>query len=373
MAPGMPSHASSATFRCACALRVRRRSSGSRGRMEIRFSCCASQLTVLRNRSRLPCTPSQPFEAKSESPMAATRVSGFGASAAGVLVSLAGLAPGPAAAASARQPTRRPPATPAPGRPCPCRTRSASVRTGPRVGLAPALRRALDECLRRPAVRAALHGPDRPGQRVGGDHAKPLHDRVRRVAHRDRCHLVRAEQLAHAARVHDHVGACLDAPVLQQRHEVGQRGLTLLVRRIEHHEQLAPAIEVLLDGVHFSLQEIRARPGDDQHGGVGRHLGLLREGEGVGLVVLGAERLVDRAEALTLAAGGVVFAMPLQEIHGALGAAQQLDQGVCELLLVGAHHGLRAVLVGEDRRAERLHLVLVGPDRVLYGIDRTLP
>ena len=104
--------------------------------------------------------------------------------------------------------------------------------------------------------------------------------------------------------------------------------------------------------IHLALQKVRTRTRDDEHGGVGGHLGLLREREGVGLVVLRAECLVDGAVALTLAAGGIVLAVALQKVHRPLVAAQHLDQGVRELLLVGADHGLGPVLVGEDRRAE---------------------
>src|SRR5215510_6552117 len=62
------------------AVRVIRRSAASRGLIEIRFSCCDSQFTVFMNRSRFPSIPRYAFAAKSESPMAATRVSAFGGS-----------------------------------------------------------------------------------------------------------------------------------------------------------------------------------------------------------------------------------------------------------------------------------------------------
>ena len=176
---------------------------------------------MLRNRSRLPCTPSQPFEAKSESPIAATRVSGFGASAAGVFASRpAWVRPRLPAAFGAATDT----AAASDTGPCdvlvlvePDRLLREEVGD---VRLAPALRRALDEGLRRPAVRAALNRLDGPGERVGRDHAEPVHDRVRRVAHGDRGHLVGAEQLADAARVDDDVVPGLDPPLLQQRDEV---------------------------------------------------------------------------------------------------------------------------------------------------------
>ena len=41
------------------------------------FSCPASQFRAFMNRSRLPTVPRNPFDAKSESPIATTRVSGF--------------------------------------------------------------------------------------------------------------------------------------------------------------------------------------------------------------------------------------------------------------------------------------------------------
>src|SRR4029077_8700359 len=64
------------------AVSVIRRSSASFGRIEIRLSCCDSQPIVFMNRSRLPWIPRPEFASKSESPITATRGSGFGASGA---------------------------------------------------------------------------------------------------------------------------------------------------------------------------------------------------------------------------------------------------------------------------------------------------
>src|SRR5581483_406551 len=82
MKPGMMTIDSQLMLACCVAVSVTRRSSGSFARIEIRFSCCESQPTMFMNRSRLPWMPSAEFDAKSESPMTATRVSGFGASGA---------------------------------------------------------------------------------------------------------------------------------------------------------------------------------------------------------------------------------------------------------------------------------------------------
>src|SRR4051794_19666469 len=90
MQPGTISNDSQKMFDSCVAVSVMRRSSGSFGRIEIRLSCCDSQPIVFMNRSRLPGTPSVPFDAKSESPITARRVSGFGASASPGLGGVAG-------------------------------------------------------------------------------------------------------------------------------------------------------------------------------------------------------------------------------------------------------------------------------------------
>ena len=103
----------------ASAVSVSRRSSGSRGRMAIRFSCCASQFTVFRKKSRLPCTPRMPLLGKSESPITTSRDSG--------LRRLSRLPGGRAPASASGVPARRSPARTRPrraksARPCrPCR------------------------------------------------------------------------------------------------------------------------------------------------------------------------------------------------------------------------------------------------------------
>src|SRR6266446_3390915 len=77
--PGMRISDRTVTLFCCAAVIVTRRSSGSLGRIEIRFSCCESQPIVFMNKSRLPGMPSADFDAKSESPNTTIRVSGLGA------------------------------------------------------------------------------------------------------------------------------------------------------------------------------------------------------------------------------------------------------------------------------------------------------
>ena len=57
MAPGISRTVSQKMKRSCPAVSVMRRSSGLRGRTEIRFSCCASQFTMFMNMSRLPAVP----------------------------------------------------------------------------------------------------------------------------------------------------------------------------------------------------------------------------------------------------------------------------------------------------------------------------
>ena len=156
---------------------VSRRSAGSRGRIEIRFSCCASQLTVFMNRLTLPGTPASWLVTNSESPIAAMRVSGG-----------AGLAVSPAAAARGRRlggldRDRHRGAD---------RHRAEDVAGGfvgrrqrvgielAQVGLGPAVGPGLHERLRGVAVAPRAVGLDGPHQREHGQQTEAVGDRVRR-------------------------------------------------------------------------------------------------------------------------------------------------------------------------------------------------
>ena len=89
------------------------------------------------------------------------------------------------------------------------------------VGFGPARGARLDErSARCGRSTPPLTGVDRARQRVRGHDAEALGDRVRRVARRHRHRRVGAEQLAHAADVHDDVVADVDAPVVRERDQV---------------------------------------------------------------------------------------------------------------------------------------------------------
>ena len=82
-----------------------------------------------------------------------------------------------------------------------------------------------------------------------------LGDRVRRIGRRDRHRRVGADQPAHAAGVDDDVVADVDAPVVRQRDQVGQRRRVGLVRRVELEQQLAGLVEILLQRVDFGAKK----------------------------------------------------------------------------------------------------------------------
>ena len=169
--------------------------------------------------SRLPWMPSTPFDAKSESPTTTSAGLGLrcvgagGASGFGQVQSVIG-------ADTAEPMASGPGLSPA----------AASMVTSPvveqrlDVGLGPASRTRLDEGLRRaPSVPAGAR--DRGSrQRVRGQDAEALGDRVRRVGRCDGDRGIGADQAAHAAGVHDDVVADLDVPLLRQRHEAGGVG-----------------------------------------------------------------------------------------------------------------------------------------------------
>src|SRR4030095_41234 len=57
--------------------------------IDIKSSCCVSQLLMFTNRSVLPGTPATAFDAKSESPRTAMRICGFLGASAGLSVDAA--------------------------------------------------------------------------------------------------------------------------------------------------------------------------------------------------------------------------------------------------------------------------------------------
>ncbi len=243
------------TFVCCVAVSVRRRSSASFGRIEIRFSCCDSQPTVFMNRSRLPWMPSAPLAAKSESPITTTRVSGFGASVARLR----------------RRRRRRRGATPprrsrpVPScRPSPRRATPCPVVISALMSVSAQLRGlvSMNGCAVWPFTPPCT-GDDRSRQRIRGHVVEALGDRMRRIVGGDRHRRVGADQPAHAADVDDDVVADVDAPVVRERDQVGERRAVGLVRRIELEQQLARLVEILLQRVDFGREEVGSAARDD--------------------------------------------------------------------------------------------------------------
>ena len=148
----------------------------------------------------------------------------------------------------------------------------------------------------------------------------------------------------------------------------GVGGLGVLGRVDEHHQVPALA-EKPLQHVGFRLQQVGFRSRDDDHRGVGRHVGRLRE-DGLGdVVVVALERPFGAAESVALGAVDVAFAVSLDEVDLLLASGQHLDQSVGQVLLVGRGHALGSALVLDDHRAVALHLVLTRLDRALVRVD----
>ena len=204
--------------------------------MAIRFSCCASQFTVFMNRSRLPSTPRYALAAKSESPIAATRVSGFGASSAGFCVLAAGPAPAwPRAPPSRRRSTPGPACRPCPGR----RTRQPSGRSATPASSPPSCAPPSAGTSGRTASAVTVSACRFRTERKHRDEAEIVRDRVRRIGRRRHRH---GRDSREAADVDDDGLGGLDAPLLEQAGEPGHRRRLLeVLGRVEQHQQLAAA------------------------------------------------------------------------------------------------------------------------------------
>ena len=169
--PGRIASASQLMNVLCCSVSVIGRLSGSRGRMAIRFSCCASQFAMLRPRSRLPGMLIERFVMKSLSPTTTTRVSGLGAS--GV-------------AGRRRRRLRRGSRDRRDERDRPGLVAFVELLHGLarrkeplEIGLRPAPPIGLDDLLRELAVGAAFDRRDRPRERKPRQEPEPFGDRVR--------------------------------------------------------------------------------------------------------------------------------------------------------------------------------------------------
>ena len=192
---------------------------------------------------------------------------------------------------------------------------------------------------------------------------------MRRIGRGHRNGSVGAEQLADAAGVDDDVRAELDAPFPGQRGQVRLRRSVLGVRRVEHQQQLAAAVQVAAQDVRFGREQVGRRTRHDQHRGVDRRLAGLRQDDGLHPEVVASERVPHRAVPVAVVALGVALAVPLHEVDRALLALHRLDQRVGQLLLAVGGGAFDAALVLEDDGAVRLHLVLPRADRIAVDVD----
>ncbi len=156
---------------------------------------------------------------------------------------------------------------------------------------------------------------------------------------------------------------------MRQGDEVGERLALGAIRRIELEQQLAGFSEVRRERRDFTGEEIGFRSSDDHDSRVVWHRTGLREHELVDRVVLVAECVGDAFVAVALARRGVFLAVSLREVDLLRPALHDLDDGGRDVLLGVGRDALAAVLVLQQNRSVRLHLVLRGDGRLLVGID----
>ena len=115
------------------------------------------------------------------------------------------------------------------------------------VRFGPAAAAGLDDLLRGVAVGAAFDRRHRSRQRVGRQQLEVLGDRMRRIAGRDRHGLVGADQRPMPLTSSDDVVAGVDAPVLQQRLQAAGCGWSAFSTGSSMSSSLPPLREIRLE------------------------------------------------------------------------------------------------------------------------------
>ena len=190
---------------------------------------------------------------------------------------------------------------------------------------------------------------------------------MRRVLRHNRYRCIRADQLAHAARIDDDVLVGLEIPVAEQRLQHRRRG-GFVVRRIEKDEHVSALFQEPLQRVGFRLEQVGARTGGDDDGGVGGDIFFLRQHQLGDVVVVATQRGLHLAVAVALHAVDVLLAMPLEEVDLLLVRIERLDEAARQVLFVGGRHLFASSLVVDDDGAVALNLVLLGFDRLLVHV-----
>ena len=106
----------------------------------------------------------------------------------------------------------------------------------------------------------------------------------------------------------------------------GDRRSPELERRIEHEERAAAVFDIFLDGVDFRLLVVVRGAGDDQRRAVGRHLGFLQQVDGLGLVFILGQQILEVGKAVALGVVDLMFAAAGHEANGAGGVFQVADE-----------------------------------------------
>ena len=237
------------------------------------------------------------------------------------------------------------------------------------VSLAPGIRRrAGQDLIGHPGRRSRRRRHRAREREQRADTGEVARDRMRLVLLDDRHLGPDAEEPADGIQLDDEVVTQLH-PVL--RHELLDGGVLAggEDRRIGHHEELAAAGDVGVEGLELRWKELGARAGDHDDGRVLRHLALTGEHERLHVVVDLLHGRLRFTEAGPLRRRQLALAVPLHDVHGALAFARQLEEAVRDLLLLGIGDLLRARLGFQHHRAVGLHPVAPGQRRLAIRVD----
>ncbi len=151
--------------------------------------------------------------------------------------------------------------------------------------------------------------------------------------------------------------------------QVGERRRAGLVRRIDHHQELAALGQVGRERLDLRRKEVGARAGDDHQRGAVGHGRRLRQHQLLAGVVVAGQRLRHGAVAGALAVGRILLAVAGGEVDLALLAGGRLDEGVGDVLLFEVGDALDAALVLQHHRAGGLDVGGLGPRRLAVEVD----
>ena len=160
-----------------------------------------------------------------------------------------------------------------------------------------------------------------------------------------------------------HVGGERDVIAVEEGGQLGRP------QRVEHDERLARALEVAVEDGQLLGEEALARAGDDEHGGLDRHV-VADERHRADLVVLLLEdRARGRVALAPVRAVRVALAVPEDPADRLPLLAGHLEEGCHEHFLAGVGEHPPAALALDHQRAVRVDPVLPGQRRAAVDVE----